>query len=306
MPVSSGNNWAAVEPVINRKLYGQPDGHKVKPQWSQIFHVATDDEPQRSAFEFGGGHRTLTLKPENTPVAQGEIVQGPGKTWLTESFSAATTISEELAMDASGRYSKLVSAIGQLGEAARVFPELLTALMLDQAFDSTKPQTADGVEICGTHTLPGSAGTSSNELAVPAALDQASLEQVRIALKQTKGPSGNILPLRIRKLVVPSAYDVIAEKLRTTKQSVGDANNDDNVMHGTDSVTFDYLSSQLRWFALTDKDDPSMGLFWDWIKKVTYVTDSPALLLQKVFIAWARCRYGIVDWRHIFGVAFAG
>lgn len=304
MAQSSNDHWAAVEPVVNRTLYGL-DG-RVPPQFSQIFHVDTDSEPQKSAVEYGGGARTLTLKPENTAVTQTQQVQGPVQFWYTNSFAAAATLSNELAEDASGKYSKLTTALGQLGEAGRIFPELLCALMLDNAFDSTKPQTADGVEICGTHTLPGSAGTSSNELATPAALDQAALEQVRIALRQIKGPSGNIMPRRISKLVVPSAYDVIAEKLRVTRQSVGDANNDTNVMAGTDSVTFDYLSNQLRWFALTDMPNPERGLFWDWIKKVTYVTDQPALMLQKVFVAWARVRYGIIDWRAIFGSAFAG
>jgi hypothetical protein len=304
MAQSSNDHWAAVEPVVNRELYGLDP--RVPPQWSQIFSVSSDTEPQRSAVEYGGGARTLTLKPENTAVGQTQVFQGPLKTWYTQSFAAAATLSEELAQDASGKYAKLTQAIGQLGEASRVFPELLCAQMLDNAFDSTKPQTADGVEICGTHTLPGSAGTSSNKMTIPAALDQASLEAVRIALKGIKNPSGNIGPMRIRKLVVPSAYDVIAEKLRTTRQSVGDANNDTNVMSGTDSVTFDYLSSQTKWFALTDKANPEMGLFWDWIKKVTYVTDQPALMLQKVFIAWARARYGIVDWRYIYGVGFAG
>lgn len=304
MAISSNDYWAAVEPVTNRKLYGLDN--KIPSQWDKIFYVDTDSEPQRSAVEYGGGARTLTLKPENSPVTQTQQFQGPVKFWYTQTFAAATTLSVELAMDSSGKYAKLSQAIGQLGEASRIFPELLTALMLDNAFDSTKPQTADGVEICGTHTLPGAAGTNANELATPGALDQATLEQVRIALRGIKNTSGNPLPLRIRKLVVPSAYDVIAEKLRTTKQSVGDANNDTNVMSGTDSVTFDYLSSSTKWFALTDAPETSRGLFWDWIKKVTYETDQPALMLQKVFVAWARVRYGIIDWRHIFGSAFTG
>lgn len=304
MAQSSNDHWAAVEPVINRELYGLDP--RVPSQWDQIFYVDSDTEPQRSAVEYGGGARTLTLKPENTAVLQTQQVQGPVKFYYTNSFAAAATLSQELAQDASNRYGKLTQAIGQLGEAARVFPELLCAQFLDNAFDSTKPATADGVELCGTHTLPGSAGTSANKLSVAAALDQGSLEQVRIALKQIKNPSGNIGPMRIRKLVVPSAYEVIAEKLRTTRQTVGDNNNDDNVMRGTDSVTFDYLSSQTKWFALTDHPSPSMGLFWDWIKKVTYVTDQPALMLQKVFIAWARCRFGCIDWRHIYGSSFAG
>jgi len=301
MAQSSNDHWAAVEPVVNRKFYGI--SQKIPSQFDKIAHVSSDDEPQRSAVEWGGA-RTLTLKAENAAVQMTTMTQGPVKFWYTQTFAGAATLSHELAKDVKNRFAKLGSAIGQLGEAAHITPELLFALFMDRAFDSNYPATADGVEMCGTHTLPGAAaGTSANELAIPSALDQASLEEVRIALRGIKGPSGNLAPRRIRKLVVPPAYDVIAEKLETTRQSVGDANNDDNVMRGTKSMVFDYLGSSTRWFALTDMMDEENGLFWDWIEKTQFITDQVPLLLQKIYVTYFRARYGIVDWRHVFGVA---
>ena len=63
-------------------------------------------------------------------------------------------------------------------------------------------------------------------------------------------------------------------------------------------MSFDYLSSSTRWFAKTDN---MRGLFWDWIKKPTFVTDQVVLMLQKVYVAWFRARYGIEDVRGILG-----
>jgi hypothetical protein len=42
-------------------------------------------------------------------------------------------------------------------------------------------------------------------------------------------------------------------------------------------------------------------LFWHWIEKPQFITDQVVLMLQKVYVSYFRGRYGIVDWRHIYG-----
>lgn len=300
MAHSSNDFWAAIEPVANRKFYGI--GEKTPRQFDKIFKVGSDDEPQTSYVEYGAGG-SLALKTENAAVAQHTTSQGPVKTYYTSTFAGAATIGMEAAKDVKNRYPKLSQAMGMLGEAAHVTPELLTALMMDRAFNSSYAATADGVEMCGTHTLPDGVTTFSNELATPSALDEASAEEVRIALRSMVGQGGNLRPLTVEGWIVPSAYDVIAHKLTRTKNSVGNANNDVSLVAGTDVIVFDYLGSSTRWFAHTSAADKENGLFWDWIEKVQFITDQVPIMLQKVFIAYFRARYGIKDWRHIFGVA---
>lgn len=300
MAHSTNDFWAAIEPVANRKFHGI--GEKTPRQFDKIFRIGSDDEPQTSYVEYGASGN-LAEKTENEAVAQHTTSQGPVKTYYTRTFAGAATISHEAAKDVKNRYPKLSQAMGLLGEAAHVTPELLTALMMDRAFNSSYPATADGVEMCGTHTLPDGVTTFSNELATPAALDEASAEDVRIALRSTLGQSGNLRPLLVESWVVPSAYDVVAHKLSRTKKSVGNANNDDSLVAGTKVIVFDYLGSSTRWFAQTNAADKENGLFWDWIEKTQFVTDQVPIMMQKVFIAYFRARYGIKDWRHIYGVA---
>ena len=300
MTHSSNDFFAAIEPVANRKFHGV--GEKTPRQFDKIYKVGSDSEPQTSYVEYGAGG-SLTEKAENASVVAHTTSQGPVKTYYTRTWAGAATISMEAAQDVKNRYPKLSQAMGMLGEAAHITPELLTALQLDRAFNSAFPATADGVEMCGTHTLPDGVTTFSNELATPAALDETSAEDVRIALRSTLNPSGNLAPLLVDSWVVPSAYDVIAHKLSRTKRSVGNANNDESLVAGTDVTVFDYLGSATRWFAKTSATDKENGLFWDWIEKVQFITDQVPMNLQKVFISYFRARYGIKNWRHIFGVA---
>lgn len=294
----SADFWAAIEPIANRKFYGV--GIKTPPQFDKIFKVGSDDEPQTSYVEYGGPSN-LQLKTENAAVVQRTTTQGPVKTYFTQTFAGAATISMEAAKDVKNRYPVLSQATGQLGEAARVTPELVTALFLDRAFSSSYPATPDAISVCGTHVLPDGVTTFANLLSSAPALDETSAEDMRVLARSTLGQSGNLRPLMINKWIVPSAYAVIAEKLSRTKNSTGNANNDVSVVAGTDYEIFDYLGSSTRWFGLTDADNAELGLFFDWIEKVQFITDQVPIMLQKVFIAYCRFRYGIKDWRHIFG-----
>lgn len=299
MAHQSNDFFAAIDPVANRSFYGLDDD-KVEPQYKSIFNISSDDEPIKSAAEFGGP-ASLSLKTENAAVLQKRITQGPIKTWNTATYAGAITISREAAMDVRNRFPKVAQSSAALGEAVRVTPELLTALFLDRAFNSAFPATADAVELCGTHVLPDGVTTSANELATPAALDESSLEDIRTALKGILGPSGNIMPLRMTAVIVPSALENIAMKLSTTTKQVGTANNDDSVVKGTKVKVFDYLGSSTRFFAETSKKGD--GLFWDWIEKPQFLADQVIMQLQKVYVAFFRARYGCVDWRCIYGSA---
>jgi len=297
MAHSVNDFFAAVDPVANRHYYGLDA--QAEQQFKQFFKISTDDEPQKSAVEYGGP-ASLTLKTENAAVQQKTITQGPIKTWNAATYAGAATISYEAARDVKNRYGKIASTMGSLGRATKVTPELLTALFLDRAFNSAFPATADGVELCSTaHELPDGT-TTSNELATPAALDETSAEDVKTNLRTILGPDGNIMPHKVKGWIVPSALVNTAEKLSRSDKTVGSANNDPSVISGTKVMPFDYLGSSTRWFAKTDN---SNGLFWDWIEKEQFITDQVVLMLQKVYVAFFRARYGCVDYRDIYGSA---
>jgi len=297
MAHSSNDFFAAIDPVVNRSFYGLET--KAERQFEKIFKISSDDEPIKSAVEYGGPG-SLSLKTENAAVQSKQILQGPVKTWNTATYAGAVTISYEAAKDVRNRYGRVAQAAGSLGRASRVTPELLTALLLDRAFNSAFPATADALEMCSTvHQLPDGQ-TTGNELATPAALDETAAEDVKTNLRTILGPDGNIMPHKVDCWIVPSALCNVAQKLSKSDLQVGSANNDPSVIKGTKVAEFDYLGSNTRWFAKTDN---TRGLFFDWIEKEQFITDQVVLMLQKVYVAFFRCRYGIVDFRGIYGSA---
>jgi hypothetical protein len=302
-PHSVNDFFAAVDPVANRSFYGLDTD--VEHQAEDIFKFSSDDEPIRSAVEYAGAD-VLTLKTENAAVAMKEMRQGPIKTWRAVLHAGASTISFEAATDTKNRYGKITSAMGALGRAAEITPQLICALWLDNCFNASNPAdtsgaaSADGLAVCSTsHLLPDGVTTFSNALASAAALDETSAEDIETQLRNMRGPDGNLSQRKVKGWIVPYTLFNKATKLsRNTKQS-GTANNDPSTIAGTKVLPMDYLTSTTRYFAKTD--DPR-GLFWDWIQKKTFITDQVVLNLQKVYISFFRSRVGIVDVRGIFGV----
>lgn len=299
MAHSVNDFFAAVDPIANREFWGVKD--EMPPsQYDQIFKVGSDDEPVFSWVEYGTPP-SLSEKTENAAVQQKTITQGPIKSVRAITHAAALTLSFEAAKDVKNRYAKLAQAAAGLGEAVRITPELICALVLDRAFNSSYPVIADGLELCSTvHELPDGVTTFATEASTPTALDESTAEDIRTSLRTQPGPSGNIQPRKVTGWIVPAALDTVASKLSRTTKTVGSANNDESLVSGTKVINFDYLGSSTRFFAKTDSPRP---MLWDWIDRPDFLTDQVILLLQKVYVAFFRARIAIRDPRCLFGVA---
>lgn len=286
--------FAAVDPVVNREFYGLPEANES--QFDKIFKTSTDDEPTKSAVEFGGPG-VLALKPENSAVAQKSILQGGIKSWSTSTYAGMIALSYEAAKDV--KWGKIKQAAGSLGRATKMTPEYLCATMLDRSFNSSYPAVADNLELCSaSHLLPDGLTTTSNILSSASALDETAIEDLMTNMRNVLGPDGMRHPEMVKQLIVPSALWATAKKLSMSDKTVGSANNDPSVISGTKVMVFDYLTSNTRWFIQTKNDN---GPFWDWIEKTQFITDQVPTLLQKIYVAFFRARYGVVDFRSIFG-----
>lgn len=297
MAHGSSDFYAAIDPVVNRDFYGA-DKNKEKSQAFEFFKVGSDDEPQKSYVEFGGP-RQLDQKAENARVAEKQFVQGGIKNWTTSTWAGAATVSMEAAKDITNHYSKLKQQFSSLGNAGRNTPELLCATFMDNAFNSSYPAIWDAKELCSTtHLLPDGLNTFSNMFSPAMALNEEALEQLIVNLRNIPGTDNQRRLLKVKKLMVPSALVPIATKLSRSDKTLGSANNDPSFVKGMDVEPFDLLSSSTRWFAITDEE---MGLFWDWIEKLQFITDQVPLNLQKVYVAYFRGRYGCQNARAVYG-----
>ncbi len=284
--------YAAIEPV-ERKWFNS-SMEEIAEQFSKIAKVEKVDQPIREFSDWAGAQQ-LTQKNENAPMKVLTTALGTPKRVQVATFAGAMEISREAVTD--DKISQLKPPAQPLRRAATKTPEYLFAQFLDRSHNSAYPVTADNVALCSASHLTPYGLTVANTLAVPAALSEAALEDIRTALRTTVGSDGMLAPVMMKQLIVPSALDVLAEKLSKSTKTLGSANNDPSVVQGTKVMTFDYLTNTTRWFVQTDADD---GFYWDWRERPTFERDNVALTMQAIFICFFRAMWGAENFRCVY------
>lgn len=301
MALNTSQLFGAIEPVV-RKFYGLQK-NKYKPEYAQVFDVSEGKEAVRHSMEFGGPGQ-MQLKTENGAVSAMTIMQGADLTHTWNVYAGQIVLSWELVRDMKYRAIKTVA--GALGRSMALTPEYLGAQFMGRAFSSTYSPTADGKAMCATnHTIVGTnATTGSNTLATPAAYAEASMEDALTQLMTMPGPDGMPVQVNAERLVLPAALSILGDKYARSEKTLGSANNDPSYVKGAFTkapLTYRYMDSQStsNWFIKTDYDN---GLFWEWDVKEEFMKDNSPTTMQEVYVGFFRCRFGIDDWRGIFGV----
>ncbi len=284
--------YAVIEPVA-REWFNSGLG-KGEEQFSKIADVSTVDVPIREFSEWAGPMQ-LAQKIENSPMQVRTTQLGIPKRVQVATYAGAMEVSREAVSDV--KIDKLKTPSSALGRAAKKTPEYLFAQFLDRSHNSAYPVTADGVELCSASHLTPYGVTAANTLAVPAALAETSLEDIRTALRTTVGPDGMLAPVMPAAMIVPSSLDVLSEKLSRSEKTIGSANNDPSVIQGMKRIVFDYLTNTTRWYVKTDADN---GFYWNWREKPTFERDNVALTMQAIFICFFRAMWGAENWRCVY------
>jgi hypothetical protein len=108
--------------------------------------------------------------------------------------------------------------------------QVKSAATLNNAFDSSFTG-GDGKELCATDHPLAMGGTFSNELSTAADLNETSLENALIDISQFVDERNMIIALRGMKLIVPPALKFIADRLMSSTQRPGTADNDVNAIN---------------------------------------------------------------------------
>lgn len=143
-----------------------------------------------------------------------------------------------------------------LAESMHQTKETVVANMYNRAFNSSFT-FGDGKELCATDHPNTTGGTFSNELATPAALSEASLEDLTIQIHQALDDAGLKIQLKSKCVVVPVQLEYEAYRILNSILRVGTANNDPNVIKDMqifpEGVKVNhYLNDANNWFIRTD------------------------------------------------------
>ena len=147
-------------------------------------------------------------------------------------------------------------------------------------------------------------GSIPNKPAVEVALNESSLSNAQVSIRQTWRDNRGLRILgRAKQLIIPSALEPTAIRLLKTELRPGTANNDVNAILSTAGGIPDgyevneYLTSNYAWFLKTDQD----GLLF--LQRIPFETDMQVDFTTDNLLvkAYERYSFGYFDWRAIWG-----
>lgn len=179
--------------------------------------------------------------------------------------------------------------------------EILGANVLNTASTYNTQVGGDGKALCATdHPIDGY--TIPNRPTTDVDLNESTLYNALIQIRQFRNNAGLKVFARSRKLLVPIQLEYVASRLTKTELRVGTADNDINALLHTGGIpegyeVMDFLTSQYAWFVLTN----IKGLIYldrTAFETSMWVDDTTDNLLTK---GYERYSFSYNDWRSIWG-----
>lgn len=256
--ITTGNmSRLLVEGVKN--VFGQAYEQHAE-QCSMLF----DKEQSRKAFEQDQQFEGFGLAPvklEGAGVAYDSQQEGFSPKFQNLTYAKGFIVTKE-AMD-DNLYQLFDRRARALAFSMQQTKENVAANVYNRGFNPAFLMTGgDGVELFSTAHVngPSDSTTFSNELATPAALSEASLEDMLIQINEATDPRGLRIALRGERLIVPPKLGFEAERILNSVLQNDTGNNAINAVRSTGMLPAghmvnNYLTSASAWFVKTNAPD---------------------------------------------------
>ena len=256
--ITTGNiSRLLVEGVKN--VFGQAyNAHGM--QWDKLF----DTEDSRKSFEQDQqfeGFGLAPVKQEGAGVAYDSQQEGFSPKFQNLTYAKGFIVTKEAMAD--NLYNLFERRARALAFSMQQTKENVAANVYNRGFNPAFLMTGgDGVELFSQAHVngPSDSTTFSNELAVPAALSEASLEEMLIQINEATDPRGLRIALRGQRLIVPPKLGFEAERILKSVLQNDTANNAINAIRNQGMLpgghmVNNYLTSSTAWFIKTDAPD---------------------------------------------------
>lgn len=296
--VNTGNIAKALQVGVN-KWFGMGYGEHPL-ELTDIF----DTENSTKAFEEDVqivGTGLFPEKAQGAPINYDMIKQGFTKRYNHVTYAMGIIFTYEMLADK--QYDLGLKQARYLGFSARQTQEMVAANILNRGFNSSYVG-GDGKELLATdHPLQGG-GTFRNELATPADLSHAALEQAMIDIGKFVDDRGLNIAVKGMKLITSIDGEFEAMRILNSIQQSGTGNNDVNTLKGKLAhVANHYLTDPDAWFIKTNAMDGLKRFVREAIKAP--VSENDFDTYNAKFKSMFRESYGWTDPRGIFGSAGA-
>jgi hypothetical protein len=229
-------------------------------QWNMLFNT----EQSQKAFEQDQQFEGFGLAPvklEGNGVAYDSQQEGFSPKFPNLTYAKGFIVTKEAMAD--NLYNLFAKRARALAFSMQQTKENVGANVYNRGFNSAFLMTGgDGVELFSQLHIngPSDSTTFSNELATPAALSEASLEDLLIQINEATDPRGLRIALRGERLVVPPKLGFEAERILNSVLQNDTGNNAINAVRSTGMLPAghmvnNYLTSNTAWFIKTNAPD---------------------------------------------------
>lgn len=262
-----------------------------------------DEESSGLAFEEDVGISGFGLaaeKPEGRGIEYDDARQGFIDRYVHTVYALGFMITREMYEDGIAGTVALKRAKA-LAFSMRQTKEILGANILNRAFNNSYLY-GDGVELCSLLHPNVAGGTWANELATPADLSEASLEQACIDIANFTNDRGLRIAVRPMKLIINVNNTFESTRILKSELRQGTTDNDLNAIRALgmipEVVINHYLTDTDAWFIKTDIPD---GLKWFSRRSEEFDTDNDFDTENARFKSTFRASWGCTDKRGVFG-----
>jgi hypothetical protein len=265
----------------------------------EIYETETSERSFEEETKLSG-FSAAPVKNEGSPIAYDNAQEAFTARYTHVTIAQGFSLTEEAIEDnlydsLSGRYTKA------LARSMAYTKQVRAASILNTGF--TAATGGDGQPLFSTAHPLVSGGTNSNEPAVPADLNETSLEAAVIQISLWTDERGLLIASKPRKLIVPPALQFVATRLLETELRVGTGDNDINAIKSMGKfpggvVINHYLTDESAWFLLTDCPD---GLKYFERRGISFDTDNDFETENAKFKCTFRAGWGATDPRCIWG-----
>ena len=242
-----------LEPGLNA-LFGL-EYKRYENEHEEIFSIETSDR----AFEeevMLTGFGQAPVKTEGAGVQYDTALESFTARYTHETIAMAFALTEEAVEDnlydrLSGRYTKAMA------RSMSFTKQVKAASVLNNGFTGGNYAGGDGVALFSTAHPTALSSNFANTPAVPADLNETSLEQALIDIAGFIDERGLKVALTGRKMIVPKELQFTAERLMKSTLRTGTADNDINAIKSMGMLpegyaVNHYLTDVNAWFIITD------------------------------------------------------
>jgi hypothetical protein len=220
----------------------------------EIYETETSERSFEEETKLSG-FSAAPVKNEGSAISYDNAQEAFTARYTHETIALGFSITEEAIEDnlydsLSSRYTKA------LARAMAYTKQVKAASILNNGFEASAPG-GDGEPLFSTDHPLVSGGVNSNEPAVPADLNETSLEAAVIQIAAWTDERGLLIAAKPRKLIIPPSLQFVATRLLETQLRVGTADNDLNALKNNGSIPEGYainhwLTDPDAWFLTTD------------------------------------------------------